>query len=35
MIKDINLTKNEEQILFHTLGYNYEPYWNEKRRWNI
>ena len=31
-IENINLTKNEEQILFHTLGYSYEPYWNEKRR---
>ena len=30
--ENINLTKNEEQILFHTLGYSYEPYWNEKRR---
>ena len=30
-IENINLTKNEEQILFHTLGYDYEPRWNDDR----
>ena len=29
--ENINLTKNEEQILFHTLGYDYEPRWNDDR----
>ena len=29
--ENINLTKNEEQILFHTLGYDYEPRWNDNR----
>ena len=26
------LTETEEQLLFHTLGYDYEPRWNDKRR---
>ena len=30
-IENVNLTKNEEQILFHTLGYSYEPIWNDDR----
>ena len=25
------MTKNEEQILFHSLGYDYEPRWNDDR----
>ena len=27
----MTLTKKEEQILFHTLGYDYEPRWNDDR----
>lgn len=26
------MTEKEEEILFHTLGYNYNPRWNEKRK---
>lgn len=26
------LSTNEEQILFHTLGFSYKPYWNEYRK---
>lgn len=28
----MNLTNKEEQILFHTLGYDYNPRWNDDRR---
>ena len=28
------MTEKEEQILFHTLGYEYKPNWNDKRREN-
>ena len=26
-----NMQKNEEEILFHTLGYDYNPRWNDDR----
>lgn len=26
-----NLTENEEKILFHTLGYEYQPRWNDDK----
>lgn len=28
------LTQNEEKIMFHTLGYNWKPRWNESRNEN-
>jgi len=28
----MKVTEAEEQLIFHALGYGYEPTWNEKRR---